>query len=1054
MPIGRKRLDPETLAFNRQETLNRYAEKYIQPHFRSLLDLSCHARNKAKLREATRLQTVRRSKQQICQKFKLKSEEISALKLKTGTERPSVYAILCSGQEREGLEAFNAKQSGKTMRKTQLKHEGRAVAHRPKSLPKMLKHRKILSESTSEKESSEESDRGGAVPDARPFFAKRIDRRTDAEHRADWEATCAALQQHMFEVRRAGLLRLLQMSPPTGAILLCVPCYSPDIGHEDPMKHSSDPDGVFYAIDSAAWRGIVTSKWQRVPGADAQDISRHLIFRGPDVLGDHEALGPEMYGLPLPWGCLSDVQRPVVAIYPGAFSAKPALISDPNDSHGSSHSRRQTPATTGSAARSGTPHSTPSGAPRATPRSPITAYTHPRYNSAAEEQAELEDLFAQTSIDALRAAAVDSETCEGHSGPRYDVPCMNYAHYDVDIASAMMHKAIKVFKKTPDAEFVFMENDRELKEFILQEARGAKNNKRKLLSRAKKTKALAAAKARQNRIKLYAEVTSRDTQYKSTCKVTLRNTIVHDLALKAHASGNFKKKLHVLQSEVIASEDTVDPEDCDDDSLDDTTYAGLVASLSEAEKKRLITQLEENRLLKRCGPRATNKAAQADGIATINGVRDSMLDLCERTGIRGFTFFLRGHPDDVVLPMVVDSDEAALFFPQVIGKTKYEILRLLEQWSCAMDAGTVHVYIGNAKHNRKLVMSYTNYNANICKALGVELRGWPKDIKFRRPAKLLTDDARKIRDMLRAGDIKWVRMSAARSKELADEFDACTVAGLPFKKTRGPGKNTKGKGKAKATEDSDEEDSSSEEREDDDDSDEEEDTEEPAPRCALSLRVEELQVAQGRKHDARASRDTTTPSGATTASLITPLGPSVAVTAPSASPPTLPNPADEDAPRMLRAEFDFDNIPVYDSTGFPTLDLDDLASSFGQDSMLPTSAAANGVDSSSTALSDTFDLDTHLTYNLDSMGFGSEYEQVLNSLLSTENTAVQPYDMNSIMGYSAAIDTVQLRGWSAPTGFAAVDAPVAQSEDAHNSFAGQDITTTYCENKREERGGK
>ncbi|KAJ7723134.1 hypothetical protein B0H16DRAFT_1737345 [Mycena metata] len=43
---------------------------------------------------------------------------------------------------------------------------------------------------------------------------------------------------------------------PSPQILMCEPIYEPDAGHEDRYKHT----GLFYAVDSANWKGVLTSE--------------------------------------------------------------------------------------------------------------------------------------------------------------------------------------------------------------------------------------------------------------------------------------------------------------------------------------------------------------------------------------------------------------------------------------------------------------------------------------------------------------------------------------------------------------------------------------------------------------------------------------------------------------------------------------------------------------------------------------------------------------------------------------------------------------------------
>jgi hypothetical protein len=68
-----------------------------------------------------------------------------------------------------------------------------------------------------------------------------------------------------------------------------------------------------------------------------------------------------------------------------------------------------------------------------------------------------------------------------------------------------------------------------------------------------------------------------------------------------------------------------------------------------------------------------------------------LLDLFERTGIRAFAFFARGHADDPSRSHCVDSDDALDFFAQGLDMTVPHFMRKLEQWSCNVDEGMLRL---------------------------------------------------------------------------------------------------------------------------------------------------------------------------------------------------------------------------------------------------------------------------------------------------------------------------------------------------------------------------
>ncbi|KAF8178797.1 hypothetical protein K438DRAFT_1977632 [Mycena galopus ATCC 62051] len=192
----------------------------------------------------------------------------------------------------------------------------------------------------------------------------------------------------------------------------------------------------------------------------------------------------------------------------------------------------------------------------------------------------------------------------------------------------------------------------------------------------------------------------------------------------------------------------------------------LEAEISDTEKTRVIDQLTEFRALKRRG----------------------LMDLYERTGIRGFTLLSRGHADDAALPHAVDSDDALNFFAQVMGMPTVDVVRKFEQWCCTQDSGSreknninsvrkevsklVAEGLRKIKNNVKVKMDYVNYDVDIREAKGVELAGWPIDVPVARPSTMNVETARRVRDMLRSGAIHWTPLTRTQQKELAAEHNA------------------------------------------------------------------------------------------------------------------------------------------------------------------------------------------------------------------------------------------------------------------------------------------
>ncbi|KAJ7662499.1 hypothetical protein B0H17DRAFT_1144286 [Mycena rosella] len=127
---------------------------------------------------------------------------------------------------------------------------------------------------------------------------------------------------------------------------------------------------------------------------------------------------------------------------------------------------------------------------------------------------------------------------------------------------------------------------------------------------------------------------------------------------------------------------------------------------------------------------ATNKSAAMDGQQTANAIGEMLLDLYERTGIRGFAAFSCGNPDDSSLPHIVDSDDCLNpFLKKAYKISSFDMLRNFEYHSCIMEDGKlskndpasvrseiVRLQISGLRimsKDRKAAMSYENYEYDI-----------------------------------------------------------------------------------------------------------------------------------------------------------------------------------------------------------------------------------------------------------------------------------------------------------------------------------------------------
>ncbi|KAF8145172.1 hypothetical protein K438DRAFT_1992111 [Mycena galopus ATCC 62051] len=326
----------------------------------------------------------------------------------------------------------------------------------------------------------------------------------------------------------------------------------------------------------------------------------------------------------------------------------------------------------------------------------------------------------------------------------------------------------------------------------------AKLKKEEMLAEVEAFQELRHEKAQELAIKYekdeayFLKLLANRSQYAATRGLTLWNAVKHDFSKQAKESGDSKSTIE-LNEELKYK------------------YEELKESMSEDKKKELLAQLEEHRELQCKGVRATSKSASADAMQNAAHIGQVMKDLYERTGVRAFAMFTRGNPDDPSVPHIEDSDEARLFFLEVLKVDILDVMRKFEQWSCTRDFGgpkenhklsvimkeiseILTEGLQKIKNDKSLSMEYVNYRYAIVHQLGVELAGWPSWVEMTRTSKLSAEHACDIHQKLRSGAIHWVALTKAQRDAVAQEIEAERAQG-PLKprkerrdkgETRGP----------------------------------------------------------------------------------------------------------------------------------------------------------------------------------------------------------------------------------------------------------------------------
>ncbi|KAI5987293.1 hypothetical protein EDD15DRAFT_2173877, partial [Pisolithus albus] len=147
------------------------------------------------------------------------------------------------------------------------------------------------------------------------------------------------------------------------------------------------------------------------------------------------------------------------------------------------------------------------------------------------------------------------------------------------------------------------------------------------------------------------------------------------------------------------------------------------------------------------------------------------------------------------------TDNSAVFWEDVLGRSAGDVARLYEQWACAQGHNLeerdslanmrkqVTALISNrltyATGKRHAMMNYSNYNTAIVETYGVKLLGWPTGVPFVNPSSIGTvSEIRKLRNSLKSGECRWKKLSKAKCNAFSSELEARRASGEVVKKPR------------------------------------------------------------------------------------------------------------------------------------------------------------------------------------------------------------------------------------------------------------------------------
>ncbi|KAJ7849680.1 hypothetical protein B0H14DRAFT_3452382 [Mycena olivaceomarginata] len=270
-------------------------------------------------------------------------------------------------------------------------------------------------------------------------------------------------------------------------------------------------------------------------------------------------------------------------------------------------------------------------------------------------------------------------------------------------------------------------------------------------------------------------ILSNTTQYKQSRDISMCNAIVHDLHKQAQDRG-----------ETMSLQDL-------------TAAADKVAHLprSKEEVARLRGQLQEKWELAHVGLHANNLSAGADSQAIVNRIQDEIMNLHTRTGMRCVALFTRGNIDDQFIPTYAESGGQLRLLHSIVEDcwprrpAAFRAMELYSGSSSPRDSviemkrditQVLNATLHRMTKNKKLKMSYANFDTLIKLAWKVKLIGWPDDIPFVKPSDLGSSDCvRRICSMVRSSQIHWVYLKLDEITELKADIERRRAAGTLHK---------------------------------------------------------------------------------------------------------------------------------------------------------------------------------------------------------------------------------------------------------------------------------
>ncbi|KAI6010078.1 hypothetical protein PISMIDRAFT_16996 [Pisolithus microcarpus 441] len=273
------------------------------------------------------------------------------------------------------------------------------------------------------------------------------------------------------------------------------------------------------------------------------------------------------------------------------------------------------------------------------------------------------------------------------------------------------------------------------------------------------------------------------TYYHTTRKPHLVNALIHAKAKEVNSDRAEGSRYSLSEvHELLANDLKMQPE-----------------NLTEEQKEYYIQELVKQRDLMAHGVRVNNIAAGEDVFSVTHRIIDELENLHDRTGIYASLFVTHGHINDSTQASWFGTDNSAVFWEDVLGRSAGDVARLYEQWACAQghnleerdSLANMRKQVTALISNRLSV--YISYNFKPTNALlqpivetyGVKLLGWPTGVPFVNPSSIGTiSEICKLRNSLKSGECRWKKLSKAKCNAFSSELEARHASGEVVKKPR------------------------------------------------------------------------------------------------------------------------------------------------------------------------------------------------------------------------------------------------------------------------------